>query len=174
MVRIAITPILRSVVCCIGVQALTSYNWFGFIAALPQRFQINNLPSFWCLMPLIKSREAIHLIWSQIYAIWPTYEYTNMYMYHSWFFFFPKLLGVHLYTHAPLLGPPLSQRSQVSGHKSALSNLISHFFMLSVSNPAVQKSEEDHVKASSFTPLQDCENWPIFKSKVHKYILVLK
>lgn len=97
MVRIAITPILRSVVCCIGVQALTSYNWFGFIAALPQRFQINNLPSFWCLMPLVKSREAIHLIWSQIYAIWPTYEYTDMYMYHSWFFFFPKLLGVQIH-----------------------------------------------------------------------------
>jgi len=67
-----------------------------------------------------------------------------------------------------------SQNQSVSGHKSALSNLISHFFMLSVSNPAVQKSEEDHVKASSFTPLQDCENWPIFKSKVLKYRLVLK
>ena len=107
MVRIAITPILRSVVCCIGVQALTSYNWFGFIAALPQRFQINNLPSFWCLMPLIKSREAIHLIWSQIYAIWPTYEYTDMYMYHIWFFFLPKIIGctsVHLYWVRPYSG----------------------------------------------------------------------
>jgi len=66
-----------------------------------------------------------------------------------------------------VISKSVSQQSQ-----SSLSNLISQFFTLSVYNPAVQS--EDHAKASSFTPLQDCENWPIFKSKVLKYRLVLK